>query len=153
MCQIALIFLLKISVCSLLTDPSDPRLIQYPEDLHTVKLNVYRYKGIVKGINEGFYDGHYKGGKINKKCFDNNMIEQIYFMYASIKHGYQSKTERWMRFMTALVTVYKGIKNDCHADPFIYDTLTYCFVSWQCVHFQHWVNLGKNLTQVLLSAL
>jgi len=109
---------------------------------------VFRYNGVMKGINEGFYDGKYMATKFNKMCFDNSMIENIYFMYVYLKRFASSRGERLIRFFSAAATFYKQFKKSCHADPMIYDAITYIFVDYR-LHgpLASFVHIGMNLKQ------
>lgn len=104
--------------------------LEYPEDYHVVKLWAYRYKGLVKGLSLGFYDGVYKGESLNKQCLDDPMVESIYLICASFKRNTKTLAERAMRFSSAFASLYNGVRSSCHAPPLMYDTVTYCFISW-----------------------
>ena len=120
-------------------------------EYHFIIWNVAKYKSLMRGVSEGFYDT--PEVLDNESCLDQEAIDAMYNMVSGWTHG-TSFGDVFLKVSSAFYVFINNLARNCRIYQFFYDSVTYCFRSDQCDSFDIYVyNLGVNLWPISLHIL
>jgi len=95
-------------------------------EYHFIVWNVAKYKSLMRGVSEGFYDT--PEALDHEKCLDDQAIDAMYNMVTGWMHG-SSTWDTALKVSSAFYVFINNLARNCRMYQFFYDTVTYCFRS------------------------
>lgn len=102
----------------------------------------------MRGLGEGFYNN--PDQLIAPKCLDPDAIRALDNLLEGFRHG-KSTIEKMVKSMTAIVTLFVSIFNNCRSMQFFYDLISICFMTNQCNSWEIIANVSKNINDLAIA--
>ena len=103
----------------------------------------------MQGIGQGFYDN--PEYLIDDRCLGTDAIRAIDNLVEGFRHGINA-FDKVLKSMTAVVTLFVSVTNNCRSSQFLYDFISICFLKGSCSGFKLIVNLSLNSQEILIAS-
>lgn len=110
---------------------------------------VTRYKQLMKGLGDGFYDN--PDELISPTCLDVDGIRALDNLMEGFRHG-TTLIDKVAKSLTAIVTLFVSVFNNCRATQFFYDLISICFMTNTCTSWEMIANVSANISDITISA-
>jgi hypothetical protein len=102
----------------------------------------------MKGLGEGFYSN--PNELISKQCLDAESIRAIDNLLEGFRHG-KDLFDKIAKSMTAIVTLFVSVFNNCRATQFVYDMISICFMTNTCAGFALFANICSHINEISIA--
>ena len=114
----------------------------------TIEWVVARYKSLLQGVGEGFYDD--SNYLQNDQCMNIEAIEAIDRCLEAVYHG-SGWLDSILKVTAASFTFVVSVNENCNTHAFVYDTISFCFMTNRCSGFILMINIIKELYPLTIS--